>query len=49
MILKIKENCFSGWTNYEAIQDGPAVDVALEIDNGAFYPAATRRQDHWRD
>jgi hypothetical protein len=25
------------------------VDVALEIDNGAFYPAATRRQDHWRD
>lgn len=48
MIQKIKGNCFSGWMNYEAIQDGPVVEVAQEIDSEAFYPAAIRKQGHWK-
>lgn len=48
MIQKIKENCFSGWTNYEATQDGPVVELPQEIDNEAFYPAAIKRQGHWK-
>jgi hypothetical protein len=34
--------------NYEATQDGPALEVVQEIDNEAFYPAAVRRQVHWK-
>lgn len=48
MIQKIKENCSSGWMNYEATQDGPVVEVAQEIDNEAFFPAAIKRQGHWK-
>jgi hypothetical protein len=46
---------FSDWMNYEGTRDEPvaalvaaAVLAAHEIGNAASYPAAIKKQSHWK-